>query len=65
MFLKHLIGTADQWFMNSQNVTYFVCTDNPVKVSKVNSKRTIVVLEEKDRGWPHNSMLEGEEEVRE
>ena len=57
VFLKHLIGTADQWFMNSQNVTYFVFTDNPVKVSKVNSKRTIVVLEEKDRGWPHNSML--------
>ena len=57
VFLERLIGSADRYFMNSQKVTYFVFTDNPDQVSKIQSNRTIVVLEEKDRGWPHNSML--------
>ena len=29
VFLERLIGSADRYFMNSQNVTYFVFTDNP------------------------------------
>lgn len=57
VFLQRLISSGDQFFMNSQNVTYFVFTDHPAEVAKIKSKRTIVVLQEKDGGWPKNSML--------
>lgn len=57
VFLKALIASADQFFMNSQKVTYFVITDNLARVSKILSKRNIVSIEENNRGWPNNSML--------
>ena len=57
VFLKALIASADQFFMNSQKVTYFVLTDSPAGVSKIVSRRNIVSIEESNRGWPNNSML--------
>lgn len=56
-FLQRMITSADEYFMNGQNVTYFVFTDDLSLGTKIKSKRRIVALKVKDKGWPCNTLL--------
>ena len=56
-FLQRLITTADKYFMNGQNVTYFMFTDDLSLGRSIKTKRRIVATEVKDKGWPCNTLL--------
>ena len=54
LFLENLIKTADEFFLKSQNVTYFLFVDENVDIS---SNRTIdqIIIEHKP--WPFPTLL--------
>ena len=56
-FLQRLITSADKYFMNGQNVTYFMFTDDLSLGRSIKTKRRIVATEVKDKGWPCNALL--------
>ena len=56
-FLQRLITSADKYFMNGQNVTYFMFTDDLSLGRRIKTKRRIVATEVKDKGWPCNTLL--------
>ena len=56
-YFQSIIASADKYFMYDQNVTYILFTDNPDIAMLVKSRRQIVTIQEKDRGWPCNSLL--------
>ena len=56
-FLQHLIVSADKYFMIGQNVTYFLFTDDLSLGTRVKTKRKIVALKVKEKGWPCNTLL--------
>ena len=56
-FLQRLITGADKYFMNGQNVTYFMFTDDLSLGRSIKTKRRIVATEVKDKAWPCNTLL--------
>ena len=57
IFLQGMITSVDKYFMTSQNVTYFLFTDDPSLATKIKTVRRIVAIEVKDKGWPCNTLL--------
>ena len=56
-FLQRLITSADKYFMNGQNVTNFMFTDDLSLGRSIKTKRRIVATEVKGNGWPCNTLL--------
>ena len=56
-YLQPMVTGLDKYFMVDQNVTYFLFTDDLRLPKKIQSKRRMVALEEKNRGWPCNTLL--------
>ena len=56
-FLQHLIASTDKYFMIGQNVTYFLFTDDLSLGTRIKTKRKIVAMEVKEKGWPCNTLL--------
>lgn len=48
-FLKNLLESADKFFLKNQNVTYFVFTDQDIKID---STRNIVFVKTEHKQWP-------------
>lgn len=59
-YLQAIVTSADKYFLRDQNVTYTVFTDMPDIVTQVKTRRQILVIKAKDRGWPCNSLLRSE-----
>ena len=53
-FIQPLIESADTWFLNDMEVTYFLFTDSK---EKYNSNRNIVYLEQEHKPWPSSTLF--------